>query len=69
MRLTYTHDTAFFTYNTGPPDFNWVDAYVEREDNYRVWKDAACQKYHFKYSHNLFGGVDAVHLMKVRSVC
>ncbi|BFY99912.1 hypothetical protein BsWGS_02951 [Bradybaena similaris] len=47
-----------------PSDFNWVDAYVEREDNYRVWKDAACQKYHFKYSHNLFGGVDAVHLLK-----
>ncbi|CAG5119883.1 unnamed protein product [Candidula unifasciata] len=45
-------------------DFNWVDAYVEREDNYRVWKDAAGHKHHFKYSYNLFGGVDAVHLMK-----
>ncbi|XP_059149368.1 F-box/WD repeat-containing protein 9-like [Physella acuta] len=47
-----------------PPDFKWDEACIEREDIHRVWTDTQTYTDHFMYSCNVYGEVDAVHLMK-----
>ncbi|XP_013079275.2 F-box/WD repeat-containing protein 9-like isoform X1 [Biomphalaria glabrata] len=47
-----------------PPNFQWDDACVAREDMHRVWSNIDQSTHNFMYSCNIYGGVDAVHLMQ-----
>ena len=45
-------------------DFNWAEACIEREEQYRLWSEKGNMEY-FRYKEGLFAAVDVVHLMKV----
>lgn len=46
-----------------PVNFDVADKCLAWDDIHRVWENPDAQTHHFAYSHNIMGGVDAVHLM------
>ncbi|KAH9498493.1 hypothetical protein Btru_007648 [Bulinus truncatus] len=49
---------------SGPADFHWDEACVIREDMQRIWSHIEDTTHSFMYTCNVYGEVDAVHLMK-----
>lgn len=45
-------------------NFNWSEACVEREEQYRVWSKPEETCVHISYKQAIFASVDTVHLMK-----
>ncbi|KAK3790250.1 hypothetical protein RRG08_034814 [Elysia crispata] len=46
-----------------PVNFHVADKCLAWDDNHRVWENPDTHTRHFAFSHNILGGVDAVHLM------
>ena len=46
-------------------NFDWKEACISREEQYRMWTNSEEDIIHFVYREGIFAPVDAVHLMKV----